>query len=51
MNNIFKVTEAGWDRAARIVRDLTGADYATAEKALRGSGWVIKKAVARLGRK
>jgi N-acetylmuramic acid 6-phosphate etherase len=39
------------DRAARIVRDLTGADYATAQKALRGSGWVIKKAVARLGRK
>ncbi len=39
------------DRATRIVQDLTGAAYPTAERTLRHSGWVIKKAVARLGRK
>jgi len=39
------------DRATRIVQDLTGADYPVAERALRRSGWVVKKAVARLGRK
>jgi N-acetylmuramic acid 6-phosphate etherase len=39
------------DRAVRIVRDLTGADYPASETALQRSGWVIKKAVARLGRK
>jgi N-acetylmuramic acid 6-phosphate etherase len=36
------------DRAARIVQELTGANYASARKALKRSGWVIKKAVARL---
>lgn len=36
------------DRAARIVRDLTGADYAAACAALEKSQWLIKKAVARL---
>jgi N-acetylmuramic acid 6-phosphate etherase len=35
------------ERAARIVRELTGADYASACEALERSGWVIKKAVAR----
>jgi len=39
------------DRATRIVQDLTGADHPVAERALRRSGWVVKKAVARLGRK
>jgi N-acetylmuramic acid 6-phosphate etherase len=38
------------DRAARIVRELTKVDYASARKALERSGWVIKKAVARLKR-
>ena len=38
------------ERAARIVRELTQADYASAQKALERSGWVIKKAVARLKR-
>jgi N-acetylmuramic acid 6-phosphate (MurNAc-6-P) etherase len=36
------------DRAVRIVRALTGTDYAAAQGALERSGWVIKKAVARL---
>jgi N-acetylmuramic acid 6-phosphate etherase len=39
------------ERAVRIVEALTGVDYARAEKALQCSGWVIKKAVARLSRK
>ena len=39
------------DRAVRIVQDLTGAAYPPAEQALQRSGWVIKRAVARLGRK
>ena len=39
------------DRAARIVCDLTGVGYAEAEQTLQGSGWVIKRAIARLGRK
>jgi N-acetylmuramic acid 6-phosphate etherase len=39
------------DRAVRIVRELTGADYATAQAALEKSGWVVKSACARLGRK
>jgi N-acetylmuramic acid 6-phosphate etherase len=39
------------DRAARIVQDLTGADYAGARQALERSGWVIKTAVARLSRR
>ena len=36
------------DRAARIVQELTNADYASARKTLQRNGWVIKKAVARL---
>jgi len=39
------------DRAVRIVRDLTRADYATAQRALERSGWVVKKAVGRLSRR
>jgi len=38
------------DRAARIVQELTKADYASARDALERNGWVIKKAVARLKR-
>ena len=38
------------DRATRIVQELTGADYAMARLALEKSGWVIKKAVAKLCR-
>lgn len=38
------------DRAARIVRELTGADYAAAWAALEQSGWVIKAACAKLNR-
>ena len=40
-----------WDRAARIVQELTGADYSAARAALKKSGWVIKKAIARLAAK
>jgi N-acetylmuramic acid 6-phosphate etherase len=36
------------DRAVRIVQELRGADYATAENALKKSGWVIKEALKRL---
>jgi N-acetylmuramic acid 6-phosphate etherase len=36
------------DRAVRIVQDLKGVDYATAQSALEKSKWVIKKACARL---
>jgi N-acetylmuramic acid 6-phosphate etherase len=39
------------DRAVRIVRDLTRADYATAQRTLERSGWVVKKAVGRLSRR
>jgi N-acetylmuramic acid 6-phosphate etherase len=39
------------DRAVRIVRELTGADAATARQALMKSGWVVKRACARLGRR
>jgi N-acetylmuramic acid 6-phosphate etherase len=39
------------DRATRIVQELTGKDYETARTALQRNDWVIKKAVARLGRK
>jgi N-acetylmuramic acid 6-phosphate etherase len=39
------------DRAVRIVRELTGADYAAAEAALVKSDWKIQGACARLGRK
>jgi N-acetylmuramic acid 6-phosphate etherase len=38
------------DRATRIVEELTGKDYAAARAALERSGWVIKKAIARLSR-
>jgi N-acetylmuramic acid 6-phosphate etherase len=34
------------DRAARIVRELRGVDYAVAEEALRNTRWVIKDACA-----
>jgi N-acetylmuramic acid 6-phosphate etherase len=36
------------DRAVRIVCDLTGADYDTAQAVLENSGWVIKAALKRL---
>ena len=36
------------DRAMRIVRELTGADEASARAALKESGWVVKKAWQRL---
>jgi N-acetylmuramic acid 6-phosphate etherase len=39
------------DRAARIVLELTGADYETAKAALEQSGWVVQRAVKRLERK
>jgi N-acetylmuramic acid 6-phosphate etherase len=39
------------DRAVRIVQELRGVDYATAQKALEKSKWVVKKACARLGRR
>ncbi len=39
------------DRAVRIVRELTGADYATAEAALLQTDWKITEACGRLGRK
>ncbi|MBK8001894.1 MAG: N-acetylmuramic acid 6-phosphate etherase [Verrucomicrobia bacterium] len=39
------------DRAVRIVRELTGADYATAEAALLQTEWKITEACRRLGRK
>ena len=38
-------------RAIGIVRELTGADAATAQRALERSGWVIRKAASRLSRK
>jgi N-acetylmuramic acid 6-phosphate etherase len=38
------------DRAVRIVRELTGVDYQTAESALLKSNWQIKPACARLER-
>jgi N-acetylmuramic acid 6-phosphate (MurNAc-6-P) etherase len=39
------------DRAVRIVRELTGADYRTAQAALEHSGWVVKKAAGQLSRR
>lgn len=39
------------DRAVRIVRELTGADYPTAEQALLKADWKIKDACRKLGRK
>ena len=38
------------DRACRIVVELTGRDYATAQLALEQSGWVVKAAINALGR-
>ena len=37
------------DRAVRIVRELTGADYVSARAALEREGWVVKAAWKRLG--
>lgn len=39
------------DRAVRIVRELTGVDYATAEQALLKVDWKIKGACRQLGRR
>ncbi len=39
------------DRAVRIIQDLKNVDYATAQKALEQSKWVIKQACVRLNRK
>ena len=39
------------DRAVRIVRELTGVDYAKAEAVLKRTDWKIKEACARLGRR
>ncbi len=39
------------DRAVRIVRDLKNVDYATAQKALEQSNWVIKQACVKLNRR
>ena len=38
------------ERAVRIVMTLTEADAATAEAALQADGWMVKKALKRLGR-
>ena len=37
------------DRAVRIVSELSGADAAASKKALEDEGWVLKKALQRLG--
>lgn len=39
------------DRAVRIVRDLTGAEPDAAQRALERTGWVVRKAMARLKQK
>jgi N-acetylmuramic acid 6-phosphate etherase len=39
------------DRAVRIVQELTGASAEAATRALAGSRWSVKRAVARLGRR
>lgn len=39
------------ERSVRILRELSGVDARTARQALGQSGWVIKKAAARLSRK
>jgi N-acetylmuramic acid 6-phosphate etherase len=39
------------ERAVRIVRELTGADNDAARAALERSGWVVQRAVQRLGRR
>ena len=38
------------DRACRIVVELTGRDYATAQRALEQAGWIVKAAIKVLGR-
>jgi N-acetylmuramic acid 6-phosphate etherase len=38
------------DRAVRIVRELTGADEASAKAALEKSGWVVKSALRAVGK-
>jgi len=48
MVDLLPANEKLRDRAARIVRELTGVDYSTAHRALEGNGWVIKRAVERL---
>ena len=37
------------DRAVRIVSELSGADSAVSQMALESEGWVLKKALSRLG--
>jgi N-acetylmuramic acid 6-phosphate etherase len=39
------------DRAVRIVRELTGADYETAKATLAKEGWLVKSAWQRLARR
>ena len=39
------------DRAVRIVQDLKNVDYATAQKALEDSNWIIKQACVKLSRR
>ena len=39
------------DRAVRMVQELTGSDYETAQRALMKSDWKIKQACARLGKR
>jgi N-acetylmuramic acid 6-phosphate etherase len=39
------------DRAVRIVREITGLDYAAARAVLRRNDWVVKDAIARPGAK
>lgn len=39
------------DRAVRIIQELKHVDYATAQKALEQSNWVIKRAFVKLNRK
>jgi len=36
------------DRATRIVQELTGVDYATAQSALENAAWVVKRALVKL---
>lgn len=39
------------ERAVRIVRELTGASAEAALKSLEASGWVVKSALAQLGKR
>ena len=48
MVNVRPTNEKLRARAVRIVRELTGTDGQSAERALRESGWVIRKACSRL---